>query len=226
MTHVISGNPPLLLESDPVRLAKLEAGLRDAGILVTAARRIGDIERWPVNTFVITDVDRFSPWWREVGATDVIVLANTAEKGVAACQRGATTWLPRKCTVKSLVATINAVLSAHTARHSAKAARGVSALTRVRIIQHVAGIVDGISLSALVPGFTYDLEPGLARYLVSCGAAEENASVRPVTAVPADDPYIAHLTGGIVVVQTDAPPQDMAADKPSKRRRLRRRQGP
>jgi DNA-binding response OmpR family regulator len=105
-----SSNRPILLESDPLRLARLHGGLRDAGIEVVAVRRIADIEQWPSDTLVITDIDHFTPWWREVGATSVIVLANTREQGIAACQRGATKWLRHNCTVRQLLAAIESVL--------------------------------------------------------------------------------------------------------------------
>jgi DNA-binding response OmpR family regulator len=101
---------PVLVESDPMRLAQLHRGLRDAGIDVVAAGRIADIEQWPSDTFVITDIDHFTPWWREVGATNVIVLADTREQGLAACQRGATKWLRHNCTVPELLAAIDSVL--------------------------------------------------------------------------------------------------------------------
>jgi hypothetical protein len=91
-------------------LARLHAGLRDAGIDVLAVSHIADIEQWPSDTFVITDIDHFSLWWREVGAASVIVLADTPEQGIAACQRGATGWLPRNCTARQLLAAINAPL--------------------------------------------------------------------------------------------------------------------
>ena len=106
----ISGPRPLLLESDPRRLARLHAGLRDAGIDVLAVCHVADIEHWPSDTLVITDIDHFTLWWREVGATSVIVLADTQEQGVAACQRGATSWLPRNCGAQQLLAAINATL--------------------------------------------------------------------------------------------------------------------
>jgi len=105
-----SNNRPLLLESDPVRLARLHRGLRDAGIDVVAVSRIADVEQWPSDTFVITDIDHFTPWWQEVGATSVIVLANTREQGIAACQRGAAKWLRHDCTVRQLLAAIDSVL--------------------------------------------------------------------------------------------------------------------
>jgi DNA-binding response OmpR family regulator len=103
-------NRPILLESDPVRLARLYGGLRDAGIDVLAVSRIADVEQWPSDTFVITDIDHFTPWWREVGATSVIVLANTRAQGIAACQSGATKWLRHNCTARQLVAAIDSLL--------------------------------------------------------------------------------------------------------------------
>ena len=105
-----SNAQPVLIESDSVRLAHLEKGLHDAGIDVVAARHIADIEQWPSDTFVITDIDHFTPWWREVGATSVIVLADTREQGIAACQRGATKWLRHDCTVRQLLAAIDSAI--------------------------------------------------------------------------------------------------------------------
>jgi hypothetical protein len=105
-----SSHRPILLESDPARLARLHKGLRSAGIDVVAVRCIAEIEQWPSDTFVITDIDHFTPLWREVGATSVIVLANTREQGIAACQRGATTWLPHSCTSRQLLAAIDSLL--------------------------------------------------------------------------------------------------------------------
>ena len=103
-------NRPILLESDPVRLARLHGGLRDAGIDVVAVSRIADVEQWPSDTFVVTDIDHFTSWWREIGATSVIVLADTRAQGVAACQSGATKWLQHNCSVRQLVAAIDSVL--------------------------------------------------------------------------------------------------------------------
>lgn len=105
-----SNNRPVLLESDPARLVRLHRGLRDASIDVVAVRCIAEIEYWPSDTFVITDIDHFTPLWREVGATSVIVLANTREQGIAACQQGATRWLRHNCTVRQLLAAIDSVL--------------------------------------------------------------------------------------------------------------------
>jgi hypothetical protein len=90
------------------------------------------------------------------------------------------------------------------------------------MLKPMLGVLDGISLSRLVPGLFYDVEDGLARYLIACGAAEETAATRPALVVPVDDPYIAHLTGGITVTQISPPLRDVAADRPPKVSRLRR----
>jgi hypothetical protein len=169
-------------------------------------------------------VNRFTPWWSAVGATGVIVLAESPEQGVAACRRGATTWLPRDCAITTLVAAVHALPTAKQVRQVAPArpARSVSDTLRVRIIKAIAGVIDGVSLSALVPGLIYSLEEGLASYLVSCGAAEESVGTRPASVVPADDPYIAHVVGGVIVTQAIPRPQEIAADKPPKVLRLRK----
>ena len=105
-----SANRPILIESDPARLARLHRGLHDAGIDVVAVKCIAEIEHRPADTFVITDIDHFTPSWRELGATSVIVLANTREQGIAACQHGATRWLRRNCTVRQLLTAIDSLL--------------------------------------------------------------------------------------------------------------------
>jgi hypothetical protein len=216
---------PLLIEFDPIRLARLQAGLRQAGIDTIAVTRIAEVERWPSGACVITDVHRVTPWWSAVGASGVIVLASTPEQGAAACRRGATTWLLRDCAIPTLVAAINALCASWKERPivPAKRARSVSDTRRVRIIKPMVGIVDGVSLSALTPGFTYELEAPLALYLISCGSAEENDTARTACVVPDDDPYVAHVVGGVIVTQAIDSSQDTAADKPPKVRRLRKR---
>jgi hypothetical protein len=143
----MSAGLPLLLEADPIRRARLHTGLRRAGINAIAVTRIAEVERWPSGACVITDDDRFTPWWSAVGATGVIVLADSPEQGVAACQRGATTWLPRDCAITALVAAVRALPTAHQPRQVAPArpALGVSDTRRVRIIKAVEGVIDGVS---------------------------------------------------------------------------------
>jgi hypothetical protein len=91
------------------------------------------------------------------------------------------------------------------------------------MLKAMVGVLDGISLSRLVPGLTYDMEESLARYLITCGAAEETASTRPALVVPVDEPNIAHLTGGVTVTHVNPPPKSLAADQPPKIQRFRRR---
>ena len=91
------------------------------------------------------------------------------------------------------------------------------------MLKPMVGVLDSVSLSRLVPGLTYDVDEGLAKHLISCGAAEETASTRPALVVPVDDPYIAHLTGGITVSQVNLPAKDVAADQPPKVRPFRKR---
>ena len=223
----MSGSLPLLLESDPIRLARLHDGLQQAGVDTIAATNIAEVERWPSGTCVITDLARVTPWWSAVGAIGVIALANTPEQGAAACQRGATRWLPRDCTIPTLVAAFNTLCTSEQERPfgPAKRARSVSDTRRVRIIKPLVGILDGVSLSALAPGLIYDLEASLARYLLSCGAAESSPAARAASVVPDDDPYIAHVVGGVIVTQVTPSPQDTAADKRPKVRRSRKRKG-
>ena len=94
------------------------------------------------------------------------------------------------------------------------------------MLKPMVGVLDGISLSRLVPGLTYDVEASLARYLITCGAAEETASTRPALVAPVDDPYIAHLTGGITVTRVNPATKDVAADQPRKIQRFRQRKRP
>ena len=90
------------------------------------------------------------------------------------------------------------------------------------MLKPMVGVLDGVSLSRLVPGLMYDVEDGLARSLITCGSAEETAYTRRALVVAVDDPYVAHLTGGITVTQVSPPPRDVAADRPPKVSRLRR----
>lgn len=103
----------LLVESQPDVRARFSEALREAGIEVTEAARIGDVERWPEGGTVVTDIERFSAWWRHVGAEHVIVLAGTAHEGEHACSTGATAWVPRNGAPEALVRTITALGRRH-----------------------------------------------------------------------------------------------------------------
>src|SRR5262245_42482711 len=93
----------LLVECNHDRSAQLSEFLRTAGYPVTAVGRIAEVERWPEDEVVITDSDRFTRWWRVIGAAHVIVLANDARDGERACTQGATTWIDRTCQPERLV---------------------------------------------------------------------------------------------------------------------------
>jgi hypothetical protein len=55
---------------------------------------------------------------------------------------------------------------------------------RVRIRKPVQGFVDGVSLSHLVTGIIYDLDPSLGGYLVSINAADAVPSSNRDIAIP------------------------------------------
>jgi DNA-binding response OmpR family regulator len=108
LSDAIAGRLPtvLLVESRPEVRARLSEGLRRAGVVVTVAAHIAEIERWPAGGTVVTDIERFTAWWRQVGAEYVIVLAGTEIEGLSACSSGADAWLPRNCAPEVLIRTI------------------------------------------------------------------------------------------------------------------------
>jgi len=100
----------LLLESDSEKRVVLIDALRKAGLPVSGASSIAEIERWP-DDLVITDARCFTQWWKTVGARFIVVLASTPEEGAEACARGATLWLPRECSPEWLVSVVRSVLN-------------------------------------------------------------------------------------------------------------------
>jgi DNA-binding response OmpR family regulator len=100
----------LLLESDTHERRRLTEALQEAGLPVLGVSSIADVERWPSGEVVITAADRFTMWWKEMGATHVLVLANTPEEGAAACARGATMWVLKPCHPQQLVAAVKSIL--------------------------------------------------------------------------------------------------------------------
>ena len=108
----------LLLESNAERRRLLAHKLSAARIAVTAVSRIAEIERWPQGATVVTDARHFSEWWKRVGAAHVIVLADAAEEGIGACQRGATGWLPRDCSPSTLIMVLRILATSDASRPS------------------------------------------------------------------------------------------------------------
>ena len=90
---------------------------------------------------------------------------------------------------------------------------------RVRILKSSAGVLDGVSLSRLIPGLIYDLEPITANYLISQRCAEEPpASERAAVSARDNRPYASQLFGGVRVIM----PRAEAADKPPRAKRRKR----
>ena len=100
----------LLLESDARERIRLTEALEGAGWPVRGVSSIAEVERWPTGDLVITAADRFTMWWKEMGATDVVVLATTPEEGAAACARGATMWVLKPCNTEQLVSAVRSIL--------------------------------------------------------------------------------------------------------------------
>lgn len=90
---------------------------------------------------------------------------------------------------------------------------------RIRILKRSEGVVQGVSLSQMFPGLTYDLDPTLARCLMSVGAAVAVPSRGPALVIPlgsGDD--FSKALGGISVTHIAE-----AADKPGRKRPRKRR---
>jgi DNA-binding response OmpR family regulator len=100
----------LLLETDARERERLTAALQQAGLQVHGVSSIAEVERWPSGDLVITAVERFTMWWKEMGATHVLVLANTPEEGAEACARGAAMWVLKPCSTSELVSAVRSIL--------------------------------------------------------------------------------------------------------------------
>jgi hypothetical protein len=77
---------------------------------------------------------------------------------------------------------------------------------RVRILKPFAGVIDGISLGALMPGLTYDLPSEVAQRLIVERIAREDLTHQPVVLNPAgydenDAELVDHVTRGVRVTQ-------------------------
>jgi hypothetical protein len=79
----------VVLDAEDARLEQTVSSLRAHGIRVVAATRIANLERWPVGEVVVTDAAHATRWWSDVGATHMIVLADTDEERSLAERSGA-----------------------------------------------------------------------------------------------------------------------------------------
>ncbi len=83
---------------------------------------------------------------------------------------------------------------------------------RIRILKPSAGIIEGVSLSSLMLGMTYEVSGSLGAFLIGNRAAEELVSPAAALVITLDsDDMFHHIMGGVTVVQ------DRAADTPNLR---------
>ena len=107
----------LLIDSNPHRRARMAEALRSAGRSVVAVGCLAEIEQWPTGDVVVTEPVYCSPWWQHIGASAVVVLADTPGDGVEAS--GSTAWIPRDGPVVALLALLDSVGGhAESARHT------------------------------------------------------------------------------------------------------------
>ena len=83
---------------------------------------------------------------------------------------------------------------------------------RVRILKLSSGIMDGVSLSYLLPGLVYEVPMSLGTWLIGQEAAEEDTSGTVGIVIPLDQKSAA-LAGGISM---PAPMADTAEDRPAR----------
>jgi DNA-binding response OmpR family regulator len=115
----------LLLESNDGRCTQLANALRLFGMDVLGVTSIAAVEHWPHGQVVVTEGRFLSTWWKRVGATHIILLADRQEDGIAAVEAGAAAWVPRQCDPETLLAAVKSVLTPSCVEH-ADAARKAS----------------------------------------------------------------------------------------------------
>jgi hypothetical protein len=68
----------------------------------------------------------------------------------------------------------------------------------VRILSQLKGIIDGVSLSHLLPGLTYDISASLGVWLIGQGFAEYDQRPGALSGSPLEETP-ASVTGGVTV---------------------------
>jgi hypothetical protein len=86
---------------------------------------------------------------------------------------------------------------------------------RVRILKSLNGVIEGRSLSRLLPGYVYDVDSFTGQQLIELKAAIEVRSTDPALATVTDED-LQRVSGGVIVV-----PSDRADDRPERRRKRR-----
>ena len=100
-------------------------------------------------------------------------------------------------------------------------ARIIAVTLRIRILQALAGVIEGHSLSQFTAGYIYDVAEPFGRQLIEMKAAVEVRATDPFIEPQGDDIDMARLTGGVQVV-----PPDKADDRPQLRQKPDRRKTP
>lgn len=100
----------LLLESNAQERQRLVDAVQHAGYSVRGAGSIAEVERWPSGDVVITTADRYTTWWHEMGASHVIVLADSQAQGQDAMDKGAHSWLLKPCRPEQLIDALRSVV--------------------------------------------------------------------------------------------------------------------
>lgn len=105
----------LVVAAEATHRVSLELACHFAGVSVLAVSCIAEVERWPAGQVVLTDAAHLTPFWRTVGALEVILLARTEEEARGAELRGATGWLQ----LPASAAAVAAILRGASARRAA-----------------------------------------------------------------------------------------------------------
>ena len=108
----------LVIDSDSAYRTALEQACQAAGLSVLAVSSIAEVERWPAGQIVVTDAAHLSPWWRMVGAAEVMLLARKPDDGVAAFEKGATWRLQPPPSAEVVAAMVLALTDGNPARHA------------------------------------------------------------------------------------------------------------
>lgn len=89
---------------------------------------------------------------------------------------------------------------------------------RIRILKQSKGILDGVSLSALLPDLTYEVPVSLGAFLIGQGTAKEDVSDSIGLVIPVNEPSHAMRKGFAI-----PPVIDHEDDRPARKRPRRQR---
>ena len=90
---------------------------------------------------------------------------------------------------------------------------------RVRVVHSLSGVMNGLPLSPLVPGFVYDLDEDIAQRLLELRAVVQVRSTDLPTDVSLEDVDISWLTGGVHVSQPEPADDRRSRPPPAERRK-------